>query len=246
MRLTLTLTAALILSFPVNAQDVVPIEEPQGGTFLYGPAPVPIEETDSAQRSDGRKHLHQGVASVSFAAVEQPDIRRFQVNDLVMIIVRESFTNSAEQSIDTEKSVTTDAEISQLPDLRASDLLDLQMRMNSFGVQPGVNYDFEKTFEGEGSTSRTDTMAGRVMARVVDVKPNATLVLEARDEIHTDDETLSIIVSGTARAQDITTQNSIESDQLYGLHVRKEHSGELRKANKKGWITRTLDAVFDF
>ncbi|WP_428388807.1 flagellar basal body L-ring protein FlgH [Mucisphaera sp.] len=239
------------LALPAAAQDGVVVDssddatQVQEGSFLFSPA-ANVGEPDVYEAVDDRKRMHEGISEVSYAAVETPDIRRFQVNDLIMIIVRESFSSSAEQTTETEKEGDVSANISRLPDLRASDLIDLQLRMNTFGVQPGVDADFSKSFEGEGDYSRSDTMAGRVMARVVDVKPNATLVLEARDRIQTDDEVVSIVVSGTARAQDVTEQNSIESDQLYGLSVRKEHEGELRKANKRGWITRTFDAIFDF
>ncbi|QDU72366.1 flagellar basal body L-ring protein FlgH [Mucisphaera calidilacus] len=245
MRTTAALAFALLIASPLAGQEQVEDQE-HLGSFLYAPQPVRILTPEAPKRQDGQKQLHQGVSMASYAALETPDIRRFQINDLVMIIVRESFSNTAEQSSETEKEASVDASIDKLPDLRLSDLIDLQMRMNNFNTQPGVAAQYSREFSGEGDYNRTDTMTGRVMARVIDVKPNATLVLEARDHIQTDDEVVTIVVSGTARAQDITARNTIETDQLYGLHVRKEHSGKLRDTNEKGWISRTFDAIFDF
>lgn len=246
MNRTLSLTLAALLSLPALAQQSVPEDDEQMGTFLFAPQPVHTVEDHGPPRLDGKRQMHPGIRRASYAALETPDVRRFQVNDLVMIIIRESFSNASEQTTEIEKDGKVSANISKLPDLRASDLINLQMRMNALDTQPGLDADFSREFTGEGDTSRTDTMTGRVMARVVDVKPNATLVLEARDHIQADEEIVTIVVSGTVRAQDITERNTVESDQIYGLHIRKEHEGKLRDTNEKGWLTRAFDAIFDF
>ncbi len=89
-------------------------------------------------------------------------------------------------------------------------------------------------------------MTGRVQARVIDVKPNGTLVLEARKFNQIDDETLTIVLTGVCRAEDITVDNTILSSELYDLSLVKTHTGELRRASKKGLITRLLDLLLNF
>ena len=106
--------------------------------------------------------------------------------------------------------------------------------------------NFSRSFEGEGDYARKDALADRITARVVDVKPNGNLVLEARKFVQNDDEKLELVLTGYCRAEDVTADNSVLSTQMYNLDLRKQHSGELRRASKKGLLTKLLDFVFNF
>jgi flagellar L-ring protein FlgH len=81
---------------------------------------------------------------------------------------------------------------------------------------------------------------------VLDVKPNGTLVLQARKRIKTDEEEQAFILTGVCRAEDITADNSILSTQLYDLELSKSHQGTVRNATRKGWGGKLLDAISPF
>lgn len=195
-----------------------------------------------------RQHrLNDAVAQSSYSAVQLPEPRRFAVHDLVTIIIRESTQTDFQANIETEKSSKFDGSISDFPRLNLRDLLDLQLRpsdMDEGPVKLGVDYSSE--FEGEGDYSRRESVTGRITSRVIDVKPNGTLVLEARKFIQTDDETLDLVVTGQCRVEDVSIDNTILSTQLYDLRLNKQHTGELRKSTRKGIFTKVLEAVFNF
>jgi hypothetical protein len=115
-----------------------------------------------------------------------------------------------------------------------------------FGTQRGAGLHDFFVFEGEGEYRRTDTFSGRIQSRVIDVKPNGTLVLEARKYIQNDDETLEMVLTGLCRAEDVTAANTILSTQLYDLRLVKEHTGELRRSTRKGILTRVFETIFNF
>ena len=71
-------------------------------------------------------------------------------------------------------------------------------------------------------------------------------MVEGRKFIKSDKETVRLLITGTYRPQDITPGNTIFSTQLYDLNVTDEHTGELRKASKKGWLTKILEVIFNF
>ena len=54
------------------------------------------------------------------------------------------------------------------------------------------------------------------------------------------------MLSGVAREQDITAQNTILSSQLANLNLILENEGELKDTAEKGLITTVLDTVFAF
>ena len=64
---------------------------------------------------------------------------------------------------------------------------------------------FTQDYKSQGDASRKDTFTSRVTAQVLDVKPNGTLVLEARKFIRIDTETLNIVLTGTCRKDDIAS-----------------------------------------
>ena len=71
--------------------------------------------------------LSPSIAVSSFSAVRLPEPRRFAINDLISIIIRESSSNDTTASLETEKETTLDGEISAFPNLQLKDLLNFQL-----------------------------------------------------------------------------------------------------------------------
>ena len=199
--------------------------------------------------SDGLRpnRLSPGIASVSLMAVHLPEPRKFALHDLVTIIVRESTDVGATSELGTEKTYDLKGSIDDFPSLQLKDLLQFQLRPSSASENPPrVGVSFEREFEGEGDYKRRDTFTSRITARIIDVKPNGTLVIEARKYIQNDDERLMMTLTGTCRKDDITADNTVLSSQLFGMRLVKQHTGELRKSTKKGVIPAVLDTIFNF
>jgi flagellar L-ring protein precursor FlgH len=175
----------------------------------------------------------------------RPEPREFMKNDLVTIIVRESFESEMDSEKSTEKTSDLSGGITQFPRLTLKDLLDLQIPQGTAGPAL-VELGFERSYEGEGEYERTESMTGRVRARIIDIKPNGMLVLEARRTIINDGEQSVLVATGNCMPEDITADNSILSTQLENLFIDKQHSGDLRDSGEKGWLTKLFDAVFDF
>ncbi len=218
-------------------------------TQSAGPSPAPQRQQSlvavPGQQSDLRR-LSPTTQRFSYFAVSRPAPRTYAIHDLVTIVIREDLSIDFQAKIEAEKEVSTSGAIKDLPHLRLADLLSAQVKDSE--VDPDIKLDvkYEREFEGEGKYKRRETMSAKITARVIDVKPNGTLVLEARKHIASDDETVTLVATGTCRVDDITADNNVFSTQLYDLHISKQHTGELRNSTKKGPITRLLDAVFNF
>jgi len=216
----------------------------QSSSLYVREDPVATVPNDPIQ-SRGMGALSQAIASQSYIAVQIPEPRQYAKNDLVTIIIRESFKTDLKASLDTEKEMKVEGEISDLIDL--DKLLELVVEPDTFSQgNPKVGVDMSNEFEGDGNYSRSESMTGRLTARIADVKPNGTLILEAKQTIVHDKEELVIILTGTCRAADITVDNTVLSTELYDLHMNKQHSGELKKTTKKGFLTNFFEAVFNF
>ncbi len=207
--------------------------------------PRPVTPPPAPQREETR--LAPAIAETSIIAVAKPEPRTFAKHDLVTIIIRESVTNDSKASIETEKESKIDGKINAFPKLQLSDLLEFQLGQSNMsrGI-PEVSIELNNEFEGEGKNSRADSFTARVQAEIVDVKPNGNVVLEARRFIKTDNETLTMTLTGTCRSEDILADNTVLSTVVADLRLIKEHTGELRRATKKGLITKFFEAIFNF
>ena len=80
-----------------------------------------------------------------------------------------------------------------------------------------------------------------VQATILDIKPNGTMVLEARKSLRSDEEAFTLVAVGVCRVNDISADNTILSSQLADLFVEKQHEGYLKKAAEKGPLTKLFD-----
>ena len=200
-----------------------------------------------ARRTTVPDRLSPSIAKVSFSAVMLPEPRTFAIHDLVTIIVRESTENGSNASLETEKESKLDGGIDAFPKFTLEDILNGQLgASNMTKGKPKVAIDFKKEFTGDGTFKRKDTFTTRISAKIIDIKPNGLLVLEARKSVKTDKETLSILLTGTCRSEDVAGDNSVLSTNLSDMRLTKDHEGELKDATKKGVITQILEGLFAF
>ena len=104
----------------------------------------------------------------------------------------------------------------------------------------------EQEYSGEGEYERRDRFTDRITAEVIDVKPNGTLVLEARRSIQVDEEIKTLVLAGSCMIDTVTEEGVVQSSDLADLRVIVEHEGALRNASSKGWVTKALDFLFPF
>ena len=201
---------------------------------------VPGEEPLAGVIDDPAASLY----GYSLVAVRPPEPREFLPQDLITIIIRESSRVERDQTLETEKSMSLDAEIIKLKAL--TQFLELRGPATGSTVSGSPIFDATGTFEGEGEYERNDDVTARVTARVLEVKPNGVLLVEARTTVRTDEEVQTITLSGYCRTDDVSASNTLQSSELYDLRLDVQHEGEIRKATKKGLIPRVFETLLSF
>lgn len=211
--------------------------------FAAERAAVPEVAVPGKQTDD--RSLSPSIAAASFMSVSAPEPRIFAVHDLLTIIIREDTQTAFSSSLETEKEANWTGEIAEFPRFSLSDLVDLQLRPNTF-PDGTVKLDIqgESEFEGEGDYTNKQTMTARIQATIIDVKPNGNVVIEARKSVRSDDEHFTLVATGICRVDDITIDNTVLSTQLADLFIDKQHEGHLKKAADKGLLTEIVDFLF--
>jgi flagellar L-ring protein precursor FlgH len=230
---------------PSSLQDRLDARVQQGGGHPMGKSPPPgsrsLFKAALASQSDTQQAK---VGDVSFFAVPSPQPKMLKKHDQVTIIIREESTFSSDGSAEEKKTADFNAALEEF----------VQLKLNNWEIQggalgqanPSIKAKMARNFKGEGKLDRTDKFTARIQAEVVDVKPNGTLVLQARKRIKTDDEEQQFTLSGTCRVEDITPDNAILSTQLFDLDLEKKNKGSVREATKRGWVPKLLDALNPF
>lgn len=224
---------------------------PANTPVVNGPPPAPAEAIQQARGSLLRATMAVAndntparLQNTSFFAVPPPEPRVIKKHHLVTIIIREQSEFKSEGATDLKKEADLEAKIEEFIKLS---LKNLEIQGGAEGpTPPSVKLGGSREFKGEASVDRTDSFTTRVTAEVVDVKPNGTLVLQARQRIKTDDEEQILTLSGTCRAEDVTPDNTILSTQLFDKDVTKIHTGAVRDTTKRGLLSKLLDVVNPF
>jgi flagellar L-ring protein precursor FlgH len=169
--------------------------------------------------------------------------REIKKHDLVTIIVAEDSQSSSKGTSDLKKTADFDAKLDSYVKLN---LAQLSAKAVTPAVTPEVKGEFQRNFKGDATVDRQDTFTARIGAEVIDVKPNGTLVIQAKKHIKTDEEEQDFVLTGVCRAVDLTPDNTILSNTLHDLDVHKVTKGAARDTTKRGLIPRLLDFVNPF
>jgi len=158
------------------------------------------------------------------------DLRASQVDDILTIVVAEQASAVTTGTTKTERSSSTANSIAALGGLtkKTGPLTNL------------ANISGDTQLAGQGTTSRSTTLATTLTARVTCVLPNGALLVEASKDIQINSERQTITVRGVVRPADIDSSNSVQSNRLGQLEVRVNGKGVVGDAIRRPFILYRL------
>lgn len=181
---------------------------------------------------------------VSLFLVTPPEPKGYKKNDIIEIIINESSLQQSGQKLDAHKSYSTTAELGKFPSIR--NLLEAQLRNGDSQTKANLDVTSKNAFLGDGKYERTDRFTARIAATVLEVKPNGTLLLEARKSVNSNNEETMLVMSGLCRPEDVTTNNTVQSSQMANLTLTVHNEGDAKNTASKGILTQVLDTIFNF
>ena len=166
----------------------------------------------------------------------------YHPGDIITIVIVESFNASSSTSTGTNKETQLDAGIQGFEDIFGlSHIFGQPIDANpSFGV------DVENEFEGSGSSKRSSKITGTVTGQITEILSTGNLRIEASQRTVINGEKNSVILTGTIRPQDISSQNSIVSTQISNAEIRYEGVGPLSTVQRRGVVTEFLEFIWPF
>jgi flagellar L-ring protein precursor FlgH len=218
---------------PVRAASTQYLMQRSGGSLL--------QATDEAESSTG-----PDAAKPALSLIEVPEAAPhvLKKHDLVNIIVQEASKSESAGGAVYQRQVDFDAKVDAFVKLN---LAKLSVLGGAEGAKPPeVKLEGQRDLTATGDYNRSDTVSLRLEAEVIDVKPNGTLVVQARRHIKTDEEDVSVSLTGICRVTDVDATNSVLSTDLHDLDLHKETRGAVRDTTNRSLIHRLLDFVNPF
>lgn len=163
------------------------------------------------------------------------DRKAMRVGDILTVRLREQ-TNASKNSA-TSTSKNTEATLAN-PTI--------------FGRQPTKNgrplfegsLSGESTFDGEGSSSQSNSLVGDITVTVVERFPNGNLRIRGEKWLTLNQGREFIRLSGIIRPDDVGTDNAIESFRIADAQISYSSKGVLAAANRMGLISRFFNSMF--
>jgi flagellar L-ring protein precursor FlgH len=213
-----------------------PVVSPE---YLYPNAP-PIANVSPRGLPDHDPAI--GLRGVSWTYQQAPPLRQFRVQDIITIRVDEIARLQAEGDQQKRRNSIFSA---VLADWIKISRLGLVPDPQNAG-DPTVAAQSQSNFRSEASIEARESLSFNVAARIVDIRPNGNLVLEARKSLRHNDNLWETSLSGICRAQDIGPDNVVLSKDLIDLEIHKEDRGQLRDGYQRGWFQKAMDRVKPF
>jgi len=196
------------------------------------PEPIQVREAPQVKRNPV-------YGKYSWVTGPERKPKTYSVGDLITVIVRERRQFEADSDLTTKKKLNLKSDIDAMIKVTDQGIGASQFRRG----KPAVDLSLDKNLKSKADTSREDNMTFRLTGKIIDVKPNGVLMIEARAKVQHDEEVSVITVVGGCRKEDVTADNTILSTQLEDKTVSVTNKGALRSAAQRGWICKLLDIL---
>ena len=165
--------------------------------------------------------------------------RRFQVGDVITVLLNEETQAARTQNTDMSRETTNSMVPSSLGTVLAARtginmLSEVSMRDNKI------------TNKGTGNAGQQASLTGSVAVSVVDILPNGNLVLKGEKQLALSEGAEVIQVAGIIRPDDIAPNNTVQSRRLANAQIAYRGSGDLAAATRPGWGTSALMKLWPF
>ena len=163
------------------------------------------------------------------------DVRASEVNDIVTIVVNEAASAVVNGTSVSSRKSSVNASITGAYGITTPKLTNLL----------GASNDTE--LAGSGSTSRGLTLSTTISARVIEVQPNGTLVIEGTKDIGVNSDKQTITVHGYIRPADLSSANMVNSVQVANLQIKVTGKGVVGDAIRRpNFLYRLLLGLLPF
>jgi flagellar L-ring protein precursor FlgH len=218
--------------------SVPAMSEIENPAKMAGATPIAFPQPAKEEYTHQANSLWQAGARQFFK-----DQRAQKVGDILTVVIQVS--DKASITNETKRSRNTSEKDS------INNLLGYETKLGKIlpeEVVPSTIADFggKTQNDGKGEISREEKINLRVAAVVTQVMPNGNLVLAGKQEMTVNYELRELRVTGVIRPEDISSQNSINYDQIAEARIAYGGRGQVMEVQQARYGTQLFDIIFPF
>jgi flagellar L-ring protein precursor FlgH len=196
----------------------------------YAPVkPRAINHSDIPVTKSASGSIYQAATSVSI----YEDYKAARVGDILTIVLQESTNASKSAATSTSKEDDIDIAAPALMGATAT------FRGNELSASSSA----AREFDGEGSSTQSNSLTGRISVTVVEVMHNGNMKVRGEKLLHLNQGDEYIRISGIVRQVDVQANNTVPSNLVANAKITYGGNGALAEANSQGWLSRFFSSV---
>jgi flagellar L-ring protein precursor FlgH len=170
------------------------------------------------------------------------DHRARKVNDVVTIVVDESAKASKAAGTALSRDSSADLGISAFLGLEKS----VVKRNSNMDPAALVSASGKTAFDGNGKTTREETLNTTVTAVVKEILSSGNMLIEARRDVGVNGEKQVMVLHGVIRPEDVDAANSVPSSRVAQARIEYYGEGVISEKQNPGWMTKIIDHLWPF
>jgi flagellar L-ring protein precursor FlgH len=206
------------------------------------PAPNGALRANAGSAPSRSSDRNATLAAASLTAVKLPEPKVIKVHDLISVIVRYRLRQQTIAKMEQDSEWDVNAKLEAWFRLHDGKWNNQQFRAG----RPEIKFENKNELENEGKTKRKDLFETRLMAKVLDIKPNGNLIIVGWQRVEMDEDVQYLRLTGECNRDHLSPDGSIMSDKIFALEVRTMNEGAVRDAVKRGWLKEFLDGIKPF
>jgi flagellar L-ring protein precursor FlgH len=175
-----------------------------------------------------------------YQKIEPP--KEIKLHDIVTVVVDEKNQLISEGQIQRRRTAQYDAQLKNWIQL---DGLNAEASNPADGL-PRATGNLTVQNQAQMELETRGALLFRIAATVVDIRPNGTMVIEARRTVHNNEERWEESLTGIIRREDILPNNTILSEDIAEMSIFKRELGHVRDGYKRGWFSLWFDRFGPF
>jgi flagellar L-ring protein precursor FlgH len=166
---------------------------------------------------------------------------RFQVGDIITVLVNESINASTISNTNTKK----ESDVKSKADATDNEFLIANKPggLNMLPKEQLPNWDISVKNEtkARGQTNRVAQLKTSISCVVTQVMDNGNVSIEGEKTVSMNREDCRLLVRGMVRTRDVSPANTVDSRQVANATISLKGKGPLWNNQRRGLITRFLD-----
>ncbi len=159
-----------------------------------------------------------------------------QQHDAITIVVNESTSAELESSNDLKRDASNTIALTDwlIPSFSGGKLGTSQRGESAGGNTPKIQYSSNRAHKSDSSIERTQTFTTTLTGRVIDVRPNGYLVIEASKSVNVNGEDQTVSVTGMVNPAHMDSNSRILAEYIIDMKVTYTGKGPMSRMDRRG------------